>query len=169
MGRRSEREGRSKRAGAMGRRGQACTAALLWDHEAERAGRAGRAGRAEGAGMHWGPLKSAYQERGVGPGSMEPWDHGAVSHGGRNGREGEGTAEGAGMRWGPLKSAYRRKAWGQKDGAMGPWGHELWGKGPLKSATKPAHRREGHGVRGLEPWDHGAMGALLWDHGAMGP
>ena len=66
------------REGREGRRGQACTGALLWDHEAERAGMAGRAGsagragRAEGAGMHWGPLKSAYQERGMGPGSMEP-------------------------------------------------------------------------------------------------
>ena len=37
-------------------------------------GKGGRAGRAEGAGMHWGPLKSAYQE----PGSMEPWDHRAI-------------------------------------------------------------------------------------------
>ena len=67
--------------------------------------------------MRWGPLKSAYQERGMGLGSMdEPW---------RAGRA--GTAEGAGMDWGPLKSAYRRKAWGQGDGAMGPWGHGAMG------------------------------------------
>ena len=40
-----------------------------WGHEpwrAERAGRAGRAGRAEGAGMDWGPLKSAYRRKGHG-------------------------------------------------------------------------------------------------------
>ena len=33
---------------------------------------------------------------------------------------------------------------------MGPWGHEPWGKGPLKSAQSQLIE-EGHGARGLEP------------------
>ena len=54
------------------------------------------------------------------------------------------------MRWAPLKSAYGRKAWGQGDGVMGPWGHEPWGKGPLKSAQSQLTEERGMGP-GLEP------------------
>ena len=50
------------REGREGRRGQACTGVIKWNREAERTALEG-------------PLKSAYQERGMGPGSMEPWDH----------------------------------------------------------------------------------------------
>ena len=40
--------------------------------------------------MHWGPLKSAYQERGMGPGSMEPWDHRAMEPSMAGGTGGKG-------------------------------------------------------------------------------
>ena len=47
--------------GAGGKGGQ--HKAGPWGHEPWRAG---RAGRAEGAGMDWGPLKSAYRREGHG-------------------------------------------------------------------------------------------------------
>ena len=64
------------------------------------------------------------------------------------------------MHW-PFKVTLSTKGVGPRGwshGAMGPWGHEPWRKGPLKSAQSQLKREAwGQGARAMGPWGHGAM------------